>query len=214
LSSTLHYELLSSDISAVEKVIPELIIGYAGNQNQVFDKFPLDSGRYQSDVSEIMFPTIKKYGTEEWVAGVIANELHRHLGVYAIIGTKMGIRAREYFGAGIDEMKIVSSAGVIPPFSCMNDGLQVSTGATLGHGLISIKKDTLKLPEAEFSYMGRKVTISLKEKYRKRIESEISGYRLVYGLDSDIYWELVRKAALSYWSNWDRHEIFILNPDI
>ena len=134
--------------------------------------------------------------------------------MYAIIGNKMGVRAREYFGAGIDEMKIVSFAGVTPPYSCMNDGLQVSTGATLGHGLISVASDTLKLPEAEFSYMGRKIKITLKEKYRKRIESEISGYRLVYGLSSDMYWELVRKAALSYWASWNRHEIFTINTDI
>lgn len=214
LSSAIYLEILSSTLSDIENEILEIITGYTGNQNQVLKKFPLDSGHYQSDVCEIMYSTIEKYGTEEWIAGVIANELHRHLGVYAIIGTKMGIRAREYFGAGIDELKIVSFAGVTPPFSCMNDGLQVSTGATLGHGLISISSDTLKLPEAEFMYLGKKITIALKENYRKKIEKEINGYRIVYGLSNDMYWELVRKAALSYWSNWNRHDIFIIKTDI
>ncbi len=214
LSNIIHYELLFSDPSAIENGILKLIKGYVGDQNQVLSDFPLDTNFYQSDVGKIMYHTIEKFGTEEWIAGVMANELHRHIGVYAIIGTKMGIRAKEYFGAGIDEMRIVSFAGFTPPYSCMNDGLQVSTGATLGHGLISIASDTLKLPEAEFNYMGRKITISLKNKYRKRIESEINGYRLVYGLKNDMYWEMVRKAALSYWTNWNRHEIFTIKTDI
>ena len=30
----------------------------------------------------------------------------------------------------------------------------------------------------------------------------------IYGLDSDIYWELVRKNSIKYWLQFDRHEIF------
>ncbi len=213
LSPLIHQKVIFSDRSAMEKCLIQIIKGYSGDQHQVLNKFPLDTSFYQSDVQEIMRSSIEKYGMKEWVSGVITNELHGHLGVYATIGTKMGIRAREYFGAGIDEMKVVSFAGNTPPFSCMNDGLQVSTGATLGHGLIRIASDTLKLPEAEFLYMGRTIRIALKDKYRKRIEGEIKEYRLVYGLTSDMYWELVRTAAIRYWANWNRHEIFSITEE-
>ena len=30
----------------------------------------------------------------------------------------------------------------------------------------------------------------------------------VYGLDSNTYWELVRKNSIKYWLNMDRNEIF------
>lgn len=210
LSHFIQYKLVTTELSEIENYILKLIEGYSGDENQVLEYFPMDSSFYQSDIQKIMYKAIENYGAEEWIAGVLSNELHRHLGVYAIIGTKMGIRAREYFGAGIDEIKIISFAGVTPPFSCMNDGLQVSTGATLGHGLIKLASDTFKLPVAEFTYMGRTIKISLKEKYRQRIEREISEYRLVYGLSSDMYWEMVRNAALNYWVNWSRHEIFTI----
>lgn len=176
-------------------------------QNQVFKGISTDTSDYVEDIQLIMDSTIQKYGKEEWNACVLTSELHRHLGVYALIGAKMGIRAKEYFGACADELKIVSYAGLVPPFSCLNDGLQVSTGATVGHGLITVNENT-KLPKAEFEYLGQKITISLKEDYRTKIASEIKELSMIYGLDSNIYWDLVRDLAVKYWSNWDRHEIF------
>lgn len=186
----------------------KIISGQTIYKNQVLQYFPVDTGNYYSDINKIKDITIRKYGMEEWTSNVITCELHRHLGVYAIVGAKMGIRAREYFGIGADEMKIVSFAGTIPPFSCMNDGLQVSTGGTLGHGLITVDSDLRKEPKASFTYMGRKITLVLKNEYRQKMESEIKEISGIYGLDSNVYWELVRIAALNYWANWDRHQIF------
>ncbi len=185
----------------------DLLSYNSANQSQVLSEFSMDTSDYISDIQLMMESTIKKYGKEEWIACVLTSELHRHLGVYSLIGAKMGMRAREYFGAGVDELRIVSFAGLKPPFSCLNDGLQVSTGATLGHGLISVNENT-KLPKAEFYYLGRKITISLKEEYRYQIASEIKDLSIIYGLDSNIYWDLVRNLALQYWGNWNRHEMF------
>jgi len=177
------------------------------NKNQVLSDISLDTSDYLTDIQLLMESTIKKNGKEEWDACVLTSELHGHLGIYSIIGAKMGIRAREYFGAGVDELKIMSYAGLNPPFSCLNDGLQVSTGATLGHGLISVNENT-KLPKAEFYYMGRVISISLKREYQRKIESEIKDLRMIYSLDSNMYWDLLRKLALQYWENWNRHDIF------
>jgi inosine-uridine nucleoside N-ribohydrolase/formylmethanofuran dehydrogenase subunit E len=185
-----------------------ILTGQTINQNQVLRQFPTEPEKYFPDVQPIMQATILRYGQDEWTAQIIANELHRHLGVYAVIGVKMGTRARDFFGAGIDEIRVLSYAGLIPPYSCMNDGLQVSTGATLGHGLISVSKDSIVLPTAEFIYLGRKIRISLRDEYRTKIEKEIKEIAFIYGLDSNIYWELVRKSAIKYWSSWDRNEIF------
>jgi inosine-uridine nucleoside N-ribohydrolase len=222
----LHYpSLFSSDTSAIsinhklnrstgadsiQAMVIKILEGNTVNQNQVLISFPLDSTAYFPDVMKKMNSTIRKYGKDEWVACVLGNELHRHLGVYAVIGTKMGIRAREYFGAGVDEFQVVSHAGEVPPYSCMNDGIQVSTGATLGHGLIHIAPDQQQLPAAEFTYLGQTIEISLKDEYRKKIEAEINDLSSIYGLNNTIYWEFVRIAALNYWANWDRHKIFTI----
>jgi pyrimidine-specific ribonucleoside hydrolase len=211
-ASEIRYCRIKSSVnqSEIKKSIIIILEGLSRNQNQVFSIFPMDTSNYTDEVKIIMNECIEKYGINEWVSTVLTNEMHRHLGIYAVIGSKMGIRAREYFGAGVDEIQIISYAGLNPPFSCMNDGLQISTGATLGHGLISLISDTLKLPKADFIYMNRKITIKLKDKYKKQVEREIKNLVLLYGLDNNLYWDLVRKLAIDYWKYWDRHEIFNL----
>jgi pyrimidine-specific ribonucleoside hydrolase len=185
-----------------------IISGETVAKNQVIKDFPVDPSFYFSDIEPFVSEIIKKHGMDEWISGVIANELHRHLGVFAIIGVKMGIRAREYFDTGVDEFSAVSYAGSIPPMSCMNDGLQVSTGATPGHGLLTVKNDSTSIPSAEFSYMNHKIRLTLRPEIAEKITSELKEINFIYGLDSNIYWELVRKNTIKYWLNLDRHEIF------
>ena len=175
---------------------------------QVIKAFPQDTSFYMSDLQPFAEEIRNKYGEDEWVSGVIANELHRHLGVFAIIGVKMGIRAREYFCTGVDEMTVTSHAGGTPPLSCMNDGVQVSTGATPGHGLLRVSTETPFSPAADFTHKGKTIRITLKKELAEKVSSELKEINFVYGLDSDIYWELVRQNSIKYWLQFDRHSIF------
>lgn len=193
----------------LQKAVVQITAGETINMNQVIN-FSWRKEDYFQDIQPIMDSTVKKYGKAEWEAEIMANELHRHLGVFAIVGAKMGIRAKEYFGAGIDEITVNSYAGSIPPFSCMNDGLQVSTGATVGHGLIKVSPDTTVRPVADFTYMGRTIRVTLKPEFGKKIASEVKELNTVYGLNSNIYWELIRRLAIKYWANFDRHEVFTI----
>ncbi|MEE4196867.1 MAG: nucleoside hydrolase [Bacteroidales bacterium] len=201
----LHLEL-NSPAESLKPVMDSIFSGTKVN-TQAFLDFPTAPGDYLEDIQQIMPETIRQWGEDEWATCVLTCEIHRHVGVYTLIGAKMGVRAREYFGAGMDELHIVSHAGLEPPFSCLNDGLQVSTGATLGHGLISVKEET-KDPRAEFCYLGQKITITLKEEYKTEVASKIKELSYIYGLDSNIYWDRVRDLALSIWREWDRHKIF------
>ena len=185
-----------------------IISGSTVMKNQVIKTLPADPSFYFPDVEPYVNDIIKKFGDSEWSSGVLANELHRHLGVFAIIGVKMGIRAREYFDTGVDEFRATSYAGSEPPLSCMNDGLQVSTGATPGHGLLTVLNDTTPGPSAEFTYMNHRIRLTLKAEIAGKISSELKEINFVYGLDSNIYWELVRKNTLKYWKDLDRHDIF------
>ena len=185
-----------------------ILAGETVARNQVIKDFPVDPSFYFDDVEPNVDKIILKHGRDEWVSGVIANELHRHLGTFAIIGVKMGIRAREYFNTGVDEFRVVSNAGSIPPMSCMNDGLQVSTGATPGHGLLTVVNKNPAIPSSEFTYMNRTIRVTLKPEITEKISNELKEINYVYGLDSNIYWELVRKNTIKYWLDLDRHEIF------
>ncbi len=197
-----------SDPEALRQSTIRILKGETAAKNQVIKEFPVDTSFYFSDLSGSVIEIIEKYGMDEWISGVLANELHRHLGVFAIIGVKMGIRAREYFDTGVDEFSVKSYAGSVPPVSCFNDGLQVSTGATPGHGLLTVINDLPASPSSEFTYLNRKIRLTLKPEITEKITSELKEINFVYGLDSNTYWELVRKNSIKYWLSMDRHEIF------
>jgi pyrimidine-specific ribonucleoside hydrolase len=208
-SSKKGIEASPGNIDQIREKTVLIFKGETVERNQVVKEFPLTPSFYFNDIEPSVSEIIRKYGKDEWVSGVIANELHRHLGVFAIIGVKMGIRAREYFNTGVDEFTVTSSAGSMPPLSCMNDGLQVSTGATPGHGLLTVLNDS-PAPSAEFRYMNQKIRLTLKPEIAAMISNELKEINFVYGLDSDIYWELVRKNSIKYWQKLDRHDIFVI----
>jgi pyrimidine-specific ribonucleoside hydrolase len=205
-------ESTPADPEAIRESAIRILKGETAARNQVIKEFPSDPGFYFDDINTSVNEIIRKYGIDEWTSGVLANELHRHLGTYAIIGVKMGIRAREYFNTGVDEFKAVSFAGSTPPLSCMNDGIQVSTGATPGHGLLTVRTDTVLSPAVDFTYLGRRIRISLKPEIAQKISAELKEINFIYGLDSNIYWELVRKNTIKYWREMNRHEIFNIYP--
>jgi len=208
ISTGKNTDCIPQNISSLRQRTLVILKGETVARNQVIKEFPVDSSFYFSDIQKDVSEIIDIYGIDEWTCGVIANELHRHLGVYAIIGVKMGIRAREYFATGVDEFRATTFSGSIPPLSCMNDGVQVSTGATPGHGLLKVRDDTLSRPAAEFTYMNHKIRLTLKPEIAEKINAELKEISFVNGIDSDIYWELVRKNSIKYWRNLDRHDIF------
>ena len=169
--------------------------------------------------------TIARWGKEEWRAVILTNEIHGHIGIYSTIGAKMGIYALEFISRCCNKMenlKILSFAGSRPPVSCFNDGLQISTGATLGHGAIEIAKSSAESKEhadarveAIFRFRAicgteakeMQLRVWLKEELRQQIAGDIANAVKQYGHTPD-YWLQVRRLALDYWQQWNRAEIF------
>ncbi len=202
---------ITNDISfeaVKEKILQILSQTYSLENNITFDRFPADSAAFQYDVKEIMNEVIKKYGKEEWRVCVLTNEIHGHLGTYSIVGAKMGMKAREILNAEIDRIEVFSFAGNTPPLSCMNDGLQISTGATLGLGMIKINNDSVSSPSAIFIYKDKKIKLTLKKEIYDKIENDIDAGVLKYGGLTEGYWKLIRAASLKHWLELDRNEIF------
>ncbi|MFO8234764.1 MAG: nucleoside hydrolase [Bacteroidales bacterium] len=191
----------------LENNILHLLKSYNINNNLIFQEFPEDTSLYKKELRPFAKTVINKYGLKEWKAAVMTTEIHGHIGIYSIIGAKMGVRALEYFRALPENLHIQSYTGNKPPLSCMNDGLQVSSGCTFGNGSFKITGNQ-NLPEAVIGYKNQEIRIQLEIQYLKEIQKIISREKEAHGLDSQKYWENIKKEALKIWEDWDRKEIF------
>ncbi|HUU44187.1 MAG TPA: nucleoside hydrolase [Acidobacteriota bacterium] len=174
----------------------------------VFARFPSDPGLLRDDVRACADAIIERHGLDEWRAVVLTNEFHRHLGAYSILGAKMGVRAREILNAPSDELRVISHAGNTPPLSCMNDGLQVGTGASLGRGMITVT-DAVAAAEAVFIAEQRRLTLRVRPEIVADIEDSLGRLLQTTGSLTPEYWDGVRDLALTYWRDWDRGTIFV-----
>ena len=197
------------DVQGIRQAMTDMINGaYFAERNIVFNRFPVQHEMFNYDIRPIIDSAIARYGYDVWKANVMTDEFHRHLGVFSIVGAKMGIKARELFGIGADMLEVTSYAGTKPPYSCLNDGIQVSTGATLGMGTIHLVSHGKTKPSAIFTYNNRSVRISLKKEYLDQVDADIKEGIMKFGLMDDGYWKLIRHNALKYWLEWDRNKIF------
>ena len=182
--------------------------GKAHGGSVILQTFPEDPGFYARDLRGYVREIQLRHGPDEWRVTVLTNEIHDHLGIYSILGAKMGLRARELLQAGVDDIQVLSYAGSRPPLSCLNDGLQVSTGATLGQGAICLSADTEKRAEAEFRAAGRAVRLRLNRESSERIASDLAEGIRRHGNLTPAYFDYVRQLAIRYWLEIDRKTAF------
>ena len=96
-------------------------------------------------------------------------QFHGHLGPYAVIGYKMGKIAKKQLGSDPFSKEAVIWTGTKPPLSCIIDGIQISSGCTLGKGNISIRQDGV--PKVQFKgENGSRLDII----FKKHIHQEIA----------------------------------------
>jgi pyrimidine-specific ribonucleoside hydrolase len=171
-------------------------------------EFPVAPELFQSDIQPLAKEIIQRHGGEEWKVVVLTSELHRHLGLYSIVGAKMGLRARELLGASLDDLRVESLAGNQPPISCFNDGLQASTGASLGRGTIRVAETTSPEAAAVFTFNGRKLTMRLRDGAIQKIQAELRQAVNQYGDLTPAYFAEVRRISLQAWLELDGKTIF------
>jgi pyrimidine-specific ribonucleoside hydrolase len=190
--------------------------GYAlsPRPNVVLKQFPVSTSSFKDDLGENVDHIISTHGLEEWKAVVLTNEMHRHLGAYSIVGVKMGILAREILEADLDELMVISYSGLKPPVSCLSDGLQVSTGASLGRGTINTLTVNEPMPKAVFLKGDQKLRLELKPEITQRIQSEIQKLSKQFGYGSHLYFREVRKMSIQYWVNLNRKHMFEVYGEI
>ena len=194
----------------VNKAIFAILESGTQTTNRVFNSFPTDADLYKPAYAKMLESTIQNYGLIEWKAISMTNEIHGHTGIYSIIGAKMGIRAMEYFNVGVNNLTITTFAGNKPPLSCFNDGIQISTGATIGQGLITVSETVLKVPTITVTFNKQTIKISVKPEIAAQMQEEIKYGVSTYGALTEPYWLYIEKLAIRYWSEFDRNEIFII----
>ena len=105
-------------------------------------------------------------------------KFHGHLGPYVLIGYRMGKIANEKLGDDPFSKKAVVSTGTNPPLSCVIDGIQMSSGCTLGKGNINVISKGI--PKAVFSNNGgNKIEIILKDSIRNEIDTTVTEENIV-----------------------------------
>lgn len=210
-------KIVSITVKDTATIVQQMLVLYAMEQSDesiVFEGFPSMYQFFRADVAEVMPEIYHRHGREEWRIAVLTNELHGHLGIYDIVGAKMGLRARQYFNVAVDELQVLSFAGSRPPISCLNDGLQFSTGATVGHGTIAVADNDTPRPQAEFQFKDRRIRMTLKQKYWEQIKTDIRAGIQQHGNLTADYWNYVRELSLRYWLEWSRYEIFTIAPAV
>lgn len=180
----------------------------APRETVVLRRYPTEPQEFRPDVQPFVKGIIARHGLEEFKAALLTNELHRHLGTFSILGAKMGIRAREVLGANLDALTVESRAGLKPPLSCFNDGLQAATGASLGRGAIHVREGE-SIPAATFQYGSQRLTLRLKDDIFRRIQGEQKALVQRFGHMGPEYFREIRASSLKHWLELDRREIFV-----
>jgi pyrimidine-specific ribonucleoside hydrolase len=184
----------------------------APRETVVLAGWPLDPASLQADVRPVAPAILARHGVEEWKATLLTNELHRHLGIWSIVGAKMGIRARELLGATLDELTVETEAGRAPPLSCLNDGLQVATGASLGRGTISVAVTVAPAPPARpratFTLRGTRLRLTVRPAVVARIRADVEAAVARHGELTPAYFQEIRRLSLTSWLELDRRAIF------
>ena len=98
-----------------------------------------------------------------------AKRFHGHLGPFLVIGLRMGSLAGERLGNPdpVHSLEVLMELENRRPVSCLIDGIQLSSGCTLGKGNIRVMDG--RGIWALFRSGGRKVKISLREEIKSRV---------------------------------------------
>ena len=96
---------------------------------------------------------------------------HGHLGVYVTLGLRMGSIGKRRFGHYKGLTATVRSQPE-PPMRCVLDGIQFSSGCTVGKGNIILEPGPE--PEVDFEKEKRRLRVVLRPGWRERIDREMS----------------------------------------
>ena len=180
-----------------------------GGPTSVFVQFPTDPAYYQPEVAELVREgVVERFGVEEWAAIVVSHEIHQHIGVYTIVGAKMGVRASELLDAPRRAVSVTIKTVADSPMACAVDGVQASMGSTYGQHLIHLVNTRTPGLEATFRLGDETLRMTLKPEYLAKVRGFIDTHSAEHGYLSAPYFEAIRGESYRVWAEWDRSVMF------
>jgi len=106
-----------------------------------------------------------------------AVQFHGHPGVFLAIGIRMGLLALKYLNSkGHFELEAFIQTRERPPYRCLLDGIQFSTGCTIGKGNLKIKfSDNGNILGLFKTQSGKKLEIKVLSEFLEHIKKQIKG---------------------------------------
>jgi len=115
---------------------------------------------------------VKKNKSREWSNQLLKRgiEFHGHSGPFLVVGLRMGLAALKQLDAkGWFDLRCRVFLNWRPPDSCVVDGIQTTTGCTMGKRNIEIEEgDGI---EAKFTKEGSRLKIVLKQRMLDRLRA-------------------------------------------
>ena len=100
---------------------------------------------------------------------------HGHLGPFLVIGAKTGLLGLKKLNVkqNSNKLSIIASLPLRVPFSCIIDGLQITTKCTIGNQRLSLK-DSQKIQVVfERKDNGQKIVIALNQSTFEKLKSQL-----------------------------------------
>ena len=113
--------------------------------------------------------------TEQQAIIEFARQLHGHVGPYLVIGLRMGDEAKKTLNISnteLEHLRAEVAVPLFPPFSCLLDGIQVSTTCTIGNQRLQFKNS--KTVQATFMVeeSGKIIKIVLTKPFKAVLEEK------------------------------------------
>jgi len=103
-----------------------------------------------------------------------AVRFHGHPGVFLAIGIRMGLLALEYLNSkGHFELEAFIQTRERPPYRCLLDGIQFSTGCTIGKGNLNIQYTDDKIFGFFKTESGKEIKIEVLPEFLEQIKMQI-----------------------------------------
>jgi len=175
----------------------------------ILERFPISAEWYRPEAAALIREgVVERYGVEEWRAVVLAQELHQHVGIYTILGAKMGVRARSLLQAPTRAVEVMLDTGGNGPMTCAADGIQASLASTFGQTLVRLNHPEVPRLAATFEFEGRALRLILKPEHQDVIQGYVSTAREQHGDLSPEYFQELERISYQVWSDFDRSEVF------
>jgi len=106
----------------------------------------------------------------------LAVQFHGHPGVFIAIGIRMGLLALKYLNSkGYFDLDTLIQTRMKPPYQCLIDGIQISTGSTIGKGNLNIQYSDDKIFGIFKTEAGKEIKIEVLPEFLEHIKKQIKG---------------------------------------